>query len=139
MMFKTAGEILVECGDAQEGTGPSNQPRRYRDAGGLGDPERKGNRNEGWQGQSSTSGNESKLHESGSDDPSNGFRDGIFGFWDDIEWLPCLDGKARPTKPGIVPMANGIPNRVGRLRAYGNAIVPQVAALFIRIYMERNK
>jgi DNA (cytosine-5)-methyltransferase 1 len=27
-------------------------------------------------------------------------------------------------------------NRVGRLRGYGNAIVPQVAALFVRAYME---
>ncbi|MFA7121397.1 MAG: DNA cytosine methyltransferase, partial [Bacilli bacterium] len=27
-------------------------------------------------------------------------------------------------------------NRVGRLRGYGNAIVPQIAAEFIRAYME---
>jgi hypothetical protein len=27
-------------------------------------------------------------------------------------------------------------NRVGRLRAYGNAIVPQVAAVFVREVME---
>jgi DNA (cytosine-5)-methyltransferase 1 len=51
--------------------------------------------------------------------------------WRDLEWLPCTDGKARPVEPGTFPLAHGIPGRVGRLRAYGNAIVPQVAAEFI--------
>lgn len=51
--------------------------------------------------------------------------------WADLEWLQCSDGKARPTQPGLFPLAHGIPNRVGRLRAYGNAIVPQVAAYFV--------
>lgn len=55
--------------------------------------------------------------------------------WRDLEWLACSDGKARPTQPGLFPLAHGIPNRVGRLRAYGNAIVPQVAAAFIRSMM----
>ena len=52
--------------------------------------------------------------------------------WADLDWLPCTDGKARPVEPGTFPLAHGIPGRVGRLRAYGNAIVPQVAAEFIR-------
>ena len=51
--------------------------------------------------------------------------------WSDCEWIECSDGKARPTQPGLFPLAHGIPNRVGRLRAYGNAIVPQVAAVFV--------
>ena len=51
--------------------------------------------------------------------------------WADLEWLPCRDGKYRPTQPGLRPLADGLATRVGRLRAYGNAIVPQVAATFI--------
>jgi DNA (cytosine-5)-methyltransferase 1 len=52
--------------------------------------------------------------------------------WADCDWLPCTDGKSRPVEPGTFPLAHGIPGRVGRLRAYGNAITPQVAAEFIR-------
>ena len=52
--------------------------------------------------------------------------------WADLEWLPCLDGKARPVESSTFPLAHGIPGRVGRLRAYGNAIVPQAAVEFIR-------
>jgi site-specific DNA-cytosine methylase len=35
-------------------------------------------------------------------------------------------GKARPVEPGTFPLAHGVAARVGRLRAYGNAIVPQL-------------
>jgi len=53
-----------------------------------------------------------------------------------VEWIPCRDGKLRPVEPGTFPLAHGIPARVGRLRAYGNAIVPQVAAEFVKASME---
>jgi len=52
--------------------------------------------------------------------------------WDDPDWLLCRDGKWRPVESGTFPLANGVPGRVGRLRAYGNAIVPQVAAEVIK-------
>lgn len=78
------------------------------------------------------------------------------GFWSKPEWLNCRDGKARPTEPGVSPLVNGIPRgvvpsgdpndtsyanstaeaRVMRIRGYGNAIVPQVAAEVIRAFME---
>ena len=72
-------------------------------------------------------------------------------FWRDADWLCCRDGKWRPVEPGTFPLAHGLParvvpsSRIGmeidanktaearvmRLRGYGNAIVPQVAAAFI--------
>ena len=58
------------------------------------------------------------------------------GFWQDADWLYCRDGKRRPVEPGTFPLAHGITARVGRLRAYGNAIVPQVAQTFIEAYMD---
>jgi len=58
--------------------------------------------------------------------------------WTDSRWLLCLDGKYRriPAEPALFPLAHGVPGRVGQLRAYGNAIVPQVAATFTRAFMD---
>jgi DNA (cytosine-5)-methyltransferase 1 len=39
-------------------------------------------------------------------------------------------------EPGTFPLAHGAPNRVGRLRGYGNALCAPVAEGFIRAYME---
>lgn len=58
------------------------------------------------------------------------------GFWADAIGLPCRDGKARPTKPGIQPLAHGTPNRVGTLRGAGNSIVAPQAQAFIESYLE---
>jgi DNA (cytosine-5)-methyltransferase 1 len=78
--------------------------------------------------------------------------------WTDYRLVNCRDGKSRriSAQPGDEPLAARLPrslgpggtreqrvelvaakaNRVGRLRGYGNAIVPQVAAEFIRTFME---
>jgi len=53
------------------------------------------------------------------------------GLWRAADWLLCRDGKWRPVEPGTFPLAHGAPARVGRLRAYGNAINAQAAAAFI--------
>lgn len=58
------------------------------------------------------------------------------GFWRDADWLFCRDGKWRPVEPGTFPLVDGAAQRVGRLRAYGNAIVPHVAETFIRAYLD---
>ncbi len=78
--------------------------------------------------------------------------------WGAVEWLQCSDGKARPTQPGLFPLVDGVRDgrlavgsalgqgaaalseaqaqhrfsRVGVLKGAGNAIVPQVAAAFVR-------
>jgi len=54
--------------------------------------------------------------------------------WDAFGIVECRDGKARRIEPGTFPLAHGIPGRVGRLRGYGNAIVPEAAAEFIRAF-----
>jgi DNA (cytosine-5)-methyltransferase 1 len=58
------------------------------------------------------------------------------GHWGDADWLFCRDGKWRPVEPGTFPLVDGAPARVGRLRAYGNAIVCQVAQTFINAYLD---
>jgi DNA (cytosine-5)-methyltransferase 1 len=63
--------------------------------------------------------------------PGEGFR-----HWKNAEWLPYINGKWRCSEPESLPLAHGVPNRMAKLRGYGNAIVPQVAALFIQTYME---
>lgn len=62
-------------------------------------------------------------------------RSGSANAWAKSEIIGCADGKSRRIEPGTFPLAHGAPNRLGRLRGYGNAIVPQVAAEFIRAYM----
>lgn len=53
------------------------------------------------------------------------------GFWRASDWVACTDDKWRPVEPGTQPLANGIAARVGRLRAYGNAINAEAARIFI--------
>ena len=56
--------------------------------------------------------------------------------WRDADWLFCRDGKWRPVEPGTFPLAHGLSARVGRLRGYGNAIVPQAAQAIIESVMQ---
>ncbi|WP_193162934.1 DNA cytosine methyltransferase [Enterobacter ludwigii] len=59
----------------------------------------------------------------------------VNSLWRDADWILCRDGKWRPVEPGIKPLVNGLPGRVGRLRAYGNALNVEAATVFIRAYM----
>lgn len=88
----------------------------------------------------------------------------LHGFWRGSDWLLCTDGRWRPVEPGTFPLAHGLPAGLGKLspelrrlaevagldaaslrrakgyrieclKGYGNAIVPQQAALFVEAYM----
>jgi DNA (cytosine-5)-methyltransferase 1 len=55
--------------------------------------------------------------------------------WQHTETVECEDGLRR-VEPGAQPLAYGIPRRLDKIRGYGNAIIPQVAAHFIEAYLE---
>lgn len=59
----------------------------------------------------------------------------VNGQWGNADWIYCRDGKWRAVEPGTFPLAHGAPNRVGRLRGYGNAIVAPQAEAFIRAFL----
>ncbi len=58
--------------------------------------------------------------------------------WSGAIDVTCRDGFSRrvPAEPSFQPLADGLPGRLGQLRAYGNAIVPQVAAEVIAAFMD---
>ncbi len=67
-----------------------------------------------------------------------------------VSWIYCRDNKYRPIESGIKPLVDGVPRgmvherdpfntqeaRAVRLKGYGNAIVPTLAAEFIKAYTE---
>lgn len=58
------------------------------------------------------------------------------GFWGDVDWVRGRDRLWRPIEPGLTPLVDGIPARMVRLRAYGNAIVIDQAVAFIESFLE---
>ncbi|AXV15103.1 methyltransferase [Neorhizobium sp. SOG26] len=59
------------------------------------------------------------------------------GHWDrDGEQSRFADGSTRRTKSGVGIMVDGFPGRVDAVGAFGNAIVPQLAAEFISASVE---
>ncbi|WFP89856.1 DNA cytosine methyltransferase [Ensifer adhaerens] len=59
------------------------------------------------------------------------------GHWDrDGEQARFADGSTRRTKSGVGIMVDGFPGRVAAVGAFGNAIVPQLAAEFVGAYLD---
>lgn len=104
------------------------------------------------------------LQSKGPDPLADGLGASPHNFWSNADWIFCRDGKWRPIESSPVPLADGLSEGVGRslssplvkgeafkegsghfyegksrsamLRGYGNAIVPQAAAIFITSFME---
>jgi DNA (cytosine-5)-methyltransferase 1 len=57
-------------------------------------------------------------------------------FWGTADWIYCRDEKWRCVEPGTFPLVDGLPERVGYIEVFGNAIVPQIAAVFIKAALE---
>jgi DNA (cytosine-5)-methyltransferase 1 len=84
------------------------------------------------------------------------YADACYVDWRTADWIACRDEKWRAVEPGTFPLVDGLPKGVVhcgdpgvpidaqataeagvmRLKGYGNAIVPQVAAEFIMAAME---
>jgi DNA (cytosine-5)-methyltransferase 1 len=113
-------ERLWFVADADGGGEQRQQPQ---DGGAVADTD-----GHGWGGWSQTGGRQTR------DDDAGG-RDGMEP-WSGAEWLIGSDGKARRAQSGVRLLASGVQQRASKLRAYGNAIVPRVAAEFIAAFME---
>ena len=116
---RTSVELARLCGFGRMGNATSEGLERH-----AGDGQGESGRSIQNRSASSTG-----LHSAG------GGNEPLNGFWRDADWLFCQDGKWRAVEPGTFPLAHGVPARVGRLRGYGNAIVPQVAQTFIEAYL----
>lgn len=148
------------CGRAARNAGANwraaAEPRRLRDPVGVADPAIARSQGRGPQG-GTRSRNEGRAAERGGeagrmvDAALHGARTGQqpnqqtrdrrplnrgSSLWSSPDWVSCRDGKARPVEPGSFPLAHGAAARVGRLRAYGNAIVAPLAAEFIGAFLD---
>lgn len=138
------------------GHGASSQPDRrlilVGDASGLGRQGRWALQGSGSRGVDAGAGATVYLGDTGEQRLSNSELEGLLGagrrsegaatqqsggsFWSGPDWLFCRDGKWRPVEPGAFPLVASAPARMGRLRAYGNAINAEAARVFIGAVME---
>jgi DNA (cytosine-5)-methyltransferase 1 len=115
----------IAGGDAEPRPGPGRRrmPRRLADHDQHGCGSLPGERQHGQEHDAKPCGG---FDSHGQPGPTN-------GLWRDADWLFCRDGKWRPVEPGTFPLAHGAPARMGRLRAYGNAINAEAAEAVKRL------
>lgn len=65
-------------------------------------------------------------------EPNQEWLSRITSFWSDGEWVEGTRGEAFLLEHGTFPLADGFPSFVVECRGYGNAIVPQLGAAFVR-------
>jgi DNA (cytosine-5)-methyltransferase 1 len=120
---------------AQVQSGGGRVPGRMDNANGSGLEGHAGDgddRNQsGWFGEESVGslGSAGSAHQNRFPGPTN-------GFWRDVDWLSCTDGKWRPVEPGTFPLVARATSRMGRLRGFGNALNAETAKAFIAACME---
>ena len=60
--------------------------------------------------------------------------------WLDVDWLLCRNPVGEPSwravEPGTFPLAHGITNRMGKLRAFGNGLDAETATNFCEVVRE---
>jgi len=133
---KDAGKNEERNADTTEGPGSTgrmadaaNEGGRQRIGGSVGQVETRRPGASGGMEDAGGPGLEGRGHETGAG--QGGERP-----WKTVSLVPCADGKLRPVEPGIYPLAPGLPGRMDAIAGYGNSIVPQLAAEFIRSVME---
>jgi len=138
-------------GKASQRSQRNGEPSWNRDPGGLGDAA-----SEGLEGHAGDVADGNELGRL--DANSLGSTAATSRPWDRYDTLCCKDGKSRRVEPGTFPLVDGLPRgmvpscdisrayaqstaeeRVMRLRGYGNAIVPPLAAEFIAVFMDESE
>jgi len=127
--------INGRCACSEEG----NNPRRCGKVSGLGNTQHNGYLTDEESESISEIEEERRLLESQRPDTRNSVLQTSLptnSFWRNADWLYCRDEKWRPVEPGTFPLADGAAARLGRLRAYGNALNAEAAKAFINAYLE---
>lgn len=126
------GRLGRRSGEAGVEPGSFERPERLLDAGRLADADGGQPRQAG---PVQSSGQHGQQQEDRRTDAGRTGADARNSEGRSVDWLFCRDGKWRATRPGSLPLATNAASRVGRLRAYGNAVDAEATIQFIEAYL----